>query len=81
MNELYAELAGAIIRQGMKDYKSALRGGKATRAKELEKFFLSGYGQLLSMGHGELIIERCQKEVKAGRKKKNGRSKMDKDSH
>lgn len=76
MNEIdkcYIELVIAIIEQAVKDYKKALKDcddksrivqAKAQSTKrECEKFFLSEWGQLLTDGHGQLIIERCRREV------------------
>ncbi len=62
MSDRYIDLAIAIIEQAKKDYKDSLRG-KKTMKKECERFFLSEFGQTLTFGNGELIIERCRKEV------------------
>ena len=62
----YEPLIHAIVAQAMADYKAALRRDNHAQIAELEKFFLSGYGQLLSWNHGELIIERCRKAVEEG---------------
>lgn len=79
MSDRYIDLAIAIIEQAKKDYKDALRG-KRTEKKEImkrecERFFLSEWGQTLTFGNGELIIERCRKEVaqeKTRKRKKRG---------
>lgn len=87
MEELYVGLYAAIVKQAMADYKAALKddGKKALKTRrECEKFFLSGYGQMLSADNGERIINQCKAEVEAEKKKRsdlNGRCQMDKDSH
>lgn len=69
----YAELAGAVVRMAMSDYKAALKS-KSTKPKriakirELERFFLSDYGQALSLGRGQELIDLCRKEVAAEKK-------------
>lgn len=68
MNEGYVQIAAAIVKQAMTDYKAALKceGKRAMKTrKECERFFLSEYGQMLSAGSGERIIEKCREEVKA----------------
>ena len=64
------ELMHAIIRQAMHDYEFALRGkkrfttvGRAYNVAEMERFFLSQYGQMLCAGHGRQIIEMCRRKV------------------
>ncbi len=70
MEEEYTNLAAAIILQAMKDYKKAmvrLRKRKSKhnekKVRELERFFLSAWGQQLSFERGEYIIARCREEV------------------
>lgn len=53
-------LQGAILEQATHDYKIELKCGGG---QSLEKWFLSEWGQMLSRGHGEQIIERCKREV------------------
>lgn len=85
MNDGYIELVIAIINQATKDYKSALRREKKKQKekqkkknqkalRDCESFFLSEWGQLLTHENGELIIQRCKKEVaeEKSRKKKKG---------
>ena len=50
-----------ILRTAKADYIQALRKRKRKQINELEEFFLSDYGQALSMDNGEEIIEKCQK--------------------
>ena len=71
-NDGVHRLQVGILRQAMSDYKCALTGRKkffsdrrAWSTEELEDWFLSQYGQMLSDGNGEEIIERCRKEVGA----------------
>lgn len=51
----------AIVKRAVGDYRIALRTNNLHRQKKLEKFFLSGWGQLLSYGRGQYIIEQCKK--------------------
>jgi hypothetical protein len=53
-------LQAAILEQAIQDYKIELKCGGGHR---LEKWFLSGWGQMLSRGHGDEIIERIRREV------------------
>jgi hypothetical protein len=73
MDDGYIELCAATIKQAMTDYKAALKddGKRAMKTRrECEKFFLSGYGQMLSYGNGERIINQCRAEVKAEKEKR-----------
>lgn len=73
MNDGCIELAAAIVKQAMSDYKAALKGNckEASRTKkECERFFLSDYGQMLTAGNGERIIEMCKEEVKKKQRKR-----------
>lgn len=65
MGESYINIAAAIVKQAMADYKAALKANKKNLIHECEQFFLSAWGQTLSANHGEYIIERCRKEVEA----------------
>ena len=53
-------LQAAILEQAIHDYKIELKCGGGHR---LEKWFLSEWGQMLSRGHGDEIIERVRREV------------------
>lgn len=65
-------LEAAILKVAKYDYIDALieqmedRECEITnrRARRLERFFLSPWGQSLSYNHGELIIERCRQDAK-----------------
>lgn len=74
-------LLEGIIKQAMLDYtlvlKYQLRGKKAASpdapketAEELESWFLSPYGQMLTGGAGESIVAECKRRCKEGTKKK-----------
>lgn len=53
-------LQAAILEQAIHDYKIELKCGGG---HSLERWFLSGWGQMLSRGHGDEIIERIRREV------------------
>ena len=64
-------LAIEIIKLAAEDYRNELIKSKIENLKtrecyRLERFFRSEYGQLLSMGKGEYIMEKIQKEVEEG---------------
>ena len=72
MNENYERLANAIVLQGVKDYRQALkrlakhpqnREALYTK-KEVEGFFRSGYYQNLTTVDGEMLIQKLKEEVK-----------------
>lgn len=65
------ELIHAILRQAARDYENALRKKKQFTTDhrqftevELERWFLSPYGQTLSCGSGQRIIEQCRRNAK-----------------
>lgn len=65
--EAYERLRTEVVRSAVQDYKHALRksakeGRKCDKEKALERFFLSGWGQLLSGDNGEVIIEKCRED-------------------
>ena len=70
ITEGYIELAGAIVRRAIVDYKEALRKNSKRKISNCERFFLSEYGRFLTMENGEKIIEMCREEVKAETKEK-----------
>ena len=57
----YIKLAGAIVGGVANEYISALMSGSEKKCARLENWFLSPYGQLLSMNNGEGIIHDCRK--------------------
>ena len=67
MEECYINLIIAIIEQAKADYKNALRGKRTAEKektiRECERFFLSGWGDMLMNGNGEYVMQRCRKEV------------------
>lgn len=74
-------LSGAILSDAVSTYKKLLLSYKLSGDESLkpaytniEKWFLSDWSQILSLDNGELIIERCQKEVdeEVNRKKRGG---------
>ena len=67
----YEKLANAIILQAVKDYRNALKAlkkrpgnisAKATK-DEVERFFRSGWYQMLTSVDGEMLIDRLQEEA------------------
>ena len=52
-----------ILADAVKEYKRALMRNDDYKARELEKFFLGDWGQLLSYYHGQYIIEHCRKII------------------
>lgn len=68
-------LAIAVINKAQTDYERALVGlqknAEDTKHKgavmELERFFTSQYGQMLTLYHGEAIMEMCREHAAAGR--------------
>lgn len=51
----------AIVKQAIRDYIVALKKQDYKQRVKLERFFRGDWGQLLSDGHGEYIIEKCKK--------------------
>ena len=68
----YERLANAIILQAVSDYRVALKKIKAhpknrdaiNEALEIEKFFRSGWYQMLTGVEGEFLIRKLQDEVR-----------------
>lgn len=63
MREPTIYLRAAILRQAAIDYVNALKKGKASDARAIERFFRSDWGELLSDGHGDFIITECKKRA------------------
>lgn len=59
----FENLRAGILQQAMKDYITALTDDDETEAKLLERFFKSDWGELLSGGHGDLIIIECKRRA------------------
>lgn len=68
MQDVYENLANAIVIQAVNDYRNALNGigceYKPPEAviREVEKFFRSSYYRTLTKVKGEYLIEMLQKE-------------------
>ena len=60
MGVWYEGLRVAILQQAAKDYIEALENNDEREAADLERFFRSDWGQLLSGDKGELIIAKCK---------------------
>ena len=76
--EGYERLRTEIVKSAVNDYKNALKkskriGCKCTEETELEKWFLSKWGQLLSGDNGEYIIEKCRQSYNTSDCKKGKR--------
>lgn len=57
-------LIGQILRQAADDYVNAIKHNDERKIRNLEKWFRSGYGQLMSSKQGDEIINRCRKIAK-----------------
>lgn len=60
----YDLLFSAIIKTAINDYKRALKHNKRGQIRQLENFFLSDSGEVLSNNNGANIIKRVRKEIK-----------------
>ena len=68
----YERLANAVILQAVTDYRVALKKIKANprnrdainEALQIEKFFRSGWYDVLTSVDGEYLIKRLQKEIR-----------------
>lgn len=72
-DKCWIDLAAAIIEQAMTDYEFECCNGKRRSeqrdtAREIRKFFLSKWGQLLSFGNGAEILRRCDENVENKKK-------------
>ena len=71
MNDPYSELANAIVLQGVKDWRDAVRKLKKRpryepakkMKKECENFFLSDWFKVLTSVDGKYLLEKLQKEA------------------
>ena len=73
LDKLYADLAGAILKQAADDYIQKLEEGKEKSCAKLEQFFMSDYGQTLSMNHGDVIIQKCRRIAEGKKRDKMAR--------
>ena len=67
MSYLY-DLIIAVLKQAKRDYLEALWKNNFHKINELETFFLSDYGQAMSLNNGEKIIQLCREKVNKKRK-------------
>jgi hypothetical protein len=73
MIDPYENLANAIVLDAVKDYRKALKTlrmnpkSKSALAEkdEIERFFRSGWYQLLTKVDGEMLIEKLNEEVRS----------------
>lgn len=63
-DEAYMLLQAAIIERAATDYRLALINDNRGKARKIERFFLSEWGQALTRDNGEMIIARIRKDVK-----------------
>lgn len=56
----YLSLAAAILKQAVDDYVCAIQIYDAGQIVKIEKFLLSDYGQALSFGNGEMILNKAR---------------------
>lgn len=59
----YLNLSGAILRQAVKDYITAIINNNIHQMEYFEKWFLSEWGQLLSFQQGKYIIMESKKKA------------------
>ncbi len=67
----YEKLANAIVVQAANDYRAALRKKKGNprnseairEVNEIERFFRSGWYQVLTAVNGEYLIEKIRQEM------------------
>lgn len=72
--EAYEHLSIAILQQAVADYRKAVKKAQSNdkydkaqgtiAKKNLERFFLSEWGELLSGDNGQLIIDKLRAEMK-----------------
>lgn len=79
----YQNLANAIVKQAVEDYRKALRGKSYRHDKdpapvitEIEKFFKSDYFEMLTKVKGDFLIEKLRKEYEEN-KEDNDESNID----
>ncbi len=62
----YGNVRVGIVKQAITDYKEALIYDEFGKARALERWFLSEWGEALSGGNGAYIIEKVRKELGKG---------------
>ena len=81
----YERLANAIVLQAVADYRTALKKIKAhpknrqaiDEALEIEKFFRSGWYQMLTGVDGEFLIRKLQEEIRQSESIRGKKNKSD----
>lgn len=68
MKKNYELLVQAIVRRAVEDYEEALLNEEYDRAKALDRWFHSEWGQMLCYHNEDYILDRARKEVIAKRK-------------
>lgn len=63
MDEGYKELAAAIVERAVWDYRNALKRKNNSEVHRLEKFFLSGWFELLSDYDGDEIMRIIRRDA------------------
>ncbi len=77
IDRAYQDLANAVVKQAVEDYRKALRGiGCGERkpdrvAKEVEQFFRSHHFEIFTKVKGEYLIERLKKEHEENERRKH----------
>lgn len=71
-DEPWMNLSIGVVQRAVEDYRLALYsvkfgGNPARKAKDLEDWFRSEWGQLVCCGQGEYIINRVKEDVRLGR--------------
>ena len=61
-DDRWENLRAAIVLQAVKDYRKARKEKNYSRKRSIKKFLLSDWGQALSYGKGQYIIDRLEKE-------------------
>ena len=63
----YADLAEAVVRQAVADYRGIQEGvideDKYVNKKEIEKFFRSKWGNALCYGHAEDVLKILKRDI------------------
>jgi hypothetical protein len=61
--EAFENLAIAVVGQAVEDYKEAVKNGKEKRIAEVERFFKSKWGSMLTFNNGAYVLNRVKKEM------------------
>ena len=63
MNEGYKELAAAIVERAVLDYRAALTNQDKYERVSLEKFFCSGWFDILSDCDGKILMQMIRRSA------------------